>query len=594
MADLIAQGADAQHRWRRTLLAGRPVTLGRAPGGWPTSWDDRVSRQHAEISWDGQRLHVRQLPGARNPIFVKGRPAQQFEIEPGEHFVIGETTFTLTDERVNVSLDVPQPVQQQTFSSQYLQKIQFRHTGAHIDVLGRLPEVISGAGSDSELSVRLVNLLLTGLPRAGAAALVCVKHPADDRPTIEVLHWDRRLVMGGDFQPSERLILDAIRRRESVLHVWNAADTANSSAFTVSQGVDWAFCTPVGGKACSGWGLYVAGRFSDGGATPVDVSDPNDLRDDLKFTELAATTLSALRDVRMLERQRAGLSQFFSPVVLEALQGVDPEMVLAPRETEVSVLFCDLRGFSRHSERSAEDLLGLLNRVSQALGVTTHQIREQGGVLGDFHGDAAMGFWGWPLPQPDAAVRACLAAMAIRAEFAETAQHLDDPLADFRVGIGIATGRAVAGKIGTVDQVKVTVFGPVVNLASRLEGMTKILHAPILIDERTAIVVRNQLSPKVARLRRVAVVKPYGLDRKLEVTELLPSVAESPGLTDQNIADYEKALDDLITGRWSQAFEQLHRVPAEDRVKDFLTVLIAQHNRTPPENWNGVIPLTTK
>ena len=90
-------------------------------------------------------------------------------------------------------------------------------------------------------------------------------------------------------------------------------------------------------------------------------------------------------------------------------------MVLAPRETEVAVLFCDLRGFSRHSERSADDLLGLLNRVSQALGVTTHEIREQGGVLGDFHGDAAMGFWGWPLPQPDAAVRACLAALAIRA-----------------------------------------------------------------------------------------------------------------------------------------------------------------------------------
>ena len=187
-----------------------------------------------------------------------------------------------------------------------------------------------------------------------------------------------------------------------------------------------------------------------------------------------------------------------------------------------------------------------------------------------------------------------MAALAIRAEFSETAQRVDDPLTDFRVGIGIATGRAVAGKIGTIDQVKVTVFGPVVNLASRLEGMTKILHAPILIDERTAIVVRNQLSPKAARLRRVAVVKPYGLDRRVEVTELLPAVADYPGLTDQNIVDYELALDDLLAGRWPQSFERLHRVPAEDRVKDFLTVFIAQHNRTPPEGWNGVIPLMTK
>jgi adenylate cyclase len=594
VADLIAQGADSQHRWRRTLLIGRPVMLGRAPHCWPTTWDDRVSRQHASINWDGNRLNVRQLPEARNPIFVRGKPANDFDIAPGEHFVIGQTTFTLTDERVAIALDVPQPVQQQTFSSQYLQKLQFRHTGAHIDVLGRLAEVISGASSDAELSGRLVNLLLTGLPRAGAAALVLVKRPEEVRPAIEVLHWDRRMVTGGDFQPSERLIVDAIRRGESVLHVWNAADTAVSSAFTVSQGVDWAFCTPVGGKACQGWGIYVAGRFNDDRSTPVEVSDPNDLRDDLKFTELAATTLSALRDVRMLERQRAGLSQFFSPVVLEALQGVDPEVVLSPRETEVSVLFCDLRGFARHSERSGEDLLGLLNRVSQALGVTTHQIREHGGVLGDFHGDAAMGFWGWPLAQPDAAVRACLAALAIRAEFAETALRPDDPLADFRVGIGIATGRAVAGKIGTVDQVKVTVFGPVVNLASRLEGMTKLLHAPILVDERTAIVMRNHLSPKMARLRRVAIVKPYGLDRKVEVTELLPPADAYPELSDQNIADYEQALDELVAGRWPQAFERLHRVPAEDRVKDFLTVFIAQHNRTPPENWAGFIPLTTK
>ena len=88
-----------------------------------------------------------------------------------------------------------------------------------------------------------------------------------------------------------------------------------------------------------------------------------------------------------------------------------------------------------------------------------------------------------------------MTALAIRAEFEAASERADDPLADFRIGIGIATGRAVAGKIGTVDQVKVTVFGPVVNLASRLESMTKILHAPILLDERTATVVRNQISP---------------------------------------------------------------------------------------------------
>ena len=429
MADLIAQGTDPHDRWRRALQLGRYVTLGRESSGWAVPWDDRVSRQHVEICWDGAKLEVRRLPSARNPIFVKGRQATEFDIAAGEHFVIGGTTFTLADERARVSLDVPQPAQQQTFTSQYLQKLQFRHADAHIDVLSRLPEMISGALSDTELYVRLVNLLLAGVARAAAAALVSVKHLHDARPVVEVLHWDRRLVTGDDFQPSQRLILEAIRKRDSVLHVWDAGELDTESPFTVRKGVDWAYCTPIGGKACLGWGIYVTGRFASDSVTPHDSSDPTDLRDDLKFTELVAATTSSLRDVRLLERQRAGLSQFFSPVVLEALEGRDPEIVLAPREAEVTVLFCDLRGFARHSERSADDLLGLLNRVSRALGVTTHAIREQGGVLGDFHGDAAMGFWGWPLPQPDAPARACRAALAIRAEFEAAAAQSQDPLA---------------------------------------------------------------------------------------------------------------------------------------------------------------------
>lgn len=591
MADLIAQGTDTQQRWRRSLPVGRPIILGRTEGAWNVAWDDRVSRRHAELVWDGQELEVRQVAEARNPIFVKGEPAERFRIEPGEHFVVGQTIFTLTDEEAHVSLAAPAPLQQQAFTAQYLHRHQFRHPDTRIDVLSHLPDVISGSASDTELFVRLVNMLLTGIPRASAAAIVACCEDATS-PQVDVLHWDRRRLEDEDFQPSQRLILDAIGRGESVLHVWGEQQPTGSAAFTVRKGVDWAFCTPVGGKACQGWALYVTGSYVGDATSPT--SDPTDLRDDLKFTELAASTLASLRDVRMLEQQRASLSQFFSPVVLEALAGQDPDVVLKPREADVSVLFCDLRGFARHSERAADDLLGLLHRVSNALGVTTRHIRENGGVLGDFHGDAAMGFWGWPLEQADRAVRACVAALAIRREFAAAAARAGDVMADFQLGIGIASGRAVAGKIGTVDQVKVTVFGPVVNLASRLEGMTKTLHAPILVDEATAAALRGQLAPSEGRLRRVAVVRPYGLETSLEVTELLPPAADDPLLSDEAIEVYERALDELVAGRWSAAFELLHHVPAEDRVKDFLTVLIAQHNRTPPAGWKGVIELAGK
>ena len=150
-------------------------------------------------------------------------------------------------------------------------------------------------------------------------------------------------------------------------------------------------------------------------------------------------------------------------------------------------------------------------------------------------------------------------------------------------------GLAVAGKIGTADQVKVTVFGPVVNLASRLEGMTKVLRANVLLDERTADHLRRHVSPDIARVRRLAVVRPYGMQHSLEVSELLPPVADYPRLTNDNIQDYERALDALQNGNWDAAFELLHRIPPDDRAKDFLTVFIAQHNRTAPAGWDGVI-----
>lgn len=165
---------------------------------------------------------------------------------------------------------------------------------------------------------------------------------------------------------------------------------------------------------------------------------------------------------------------------------------------------------------------------------------------------------------------------------------------DFRAGLGIASGPAVAGRIGTRDQVKVTVFGPVVNLASRLEGMTKMLQTSILVDEPTAEWVRTNVSPRVLRIRRVAKVLPFGMNTPLIVSELLPPEGPDSLLSDEHVAAYEAALDHFQAGNWGEAFRLLHRVPAEDQVKDFLTVTIAQHRRVAPLGWDGVIQLPSK
>jgi adenylate cyclase len=621
MPDLIAQGPTPSDRWRRPLpkegALAKPVVLGRTSMGWSVPWDDRISRNHATLLWTGSRLVVARLIDARNPVFHKGLRQDEFEIVIGDHFVIGQTTFSLVDQRVRVlSQSDDQPaLTEHSYAPSQLRQARYRDADRRIEVLSRVPEIISSSSSDEEMCVRVVNVLMQGIQQANFVAIVADQRSCGQDVSvaqkksvgkslsentefgIRLMHWDSRNLGGHQFSPSAQLIHQATSTRESVLHVWSRAIDATQASYTQSENVDWAFCTPINSESCPGWAIYVAGDFAN--LLPQNARDATaaiavDLQDDLKFAELTGTTIGSLRQTRMLQRRQDSLRPFFAPVVQQALEARDPDEVLAPREANVSVLFCDLRGFSRQSEESGDQLLELLRRVSDALGVMTHHILDRNGVVGDFHGDAAMGFWGWPLEQKSSVLQAAQAALAIRAEFEAAAAITNHPLAGFRAGLGIATGKAVAGRIGTVDQVKVTVFGPVVNLAARLESMTKQLRAPILLDEATAKRVRSEVDSSIARIRRVARVLPVGISTPLMVSELLPP--EGPGclLSNAHITAYEKALDGLQDGNWAEAFRLLHQVPSEDQVKDFLTVFIAQHGRTAPADWQGFIRLPEK
>ncbi|MCA9270619.1 MAG: hypothetical protein KDA41_19190, partial [Planctomycetales bacterium] len=137
MPDLIAQGAQSNDRWRRSIPSRQNVVLGRT-AAWAVPWDRQISRQHAELHWKHGRLQVRRLPDTRNPIFLLGKPSDHFFVKPGEQFVIGGTSFLVADEKVHVNADSPQPVTEQSFSPQFLQGLRFRNADQRIDVLSRL------------------------------------------------------------------------------------------------------------------------------------------------------------------------------------------------------------------------------------------------------------------------------------------------------------------------------------------------------------------------------------------------------------------------------------------------------------------------
>jgi adenylate cyclase len=593
MPYLSVQGIKSKDHWRRPLPEGEPVVLGRAPHAWQIPWERFLSAEHIELVWQAGRLKGRKLAGGRNPIYMAGRSVQDFVLGPGDHFVIGETVVTVTQDDDQTIELAREPLQMRAYAAEELQRIRFGDAPHKLDVLTRLPNVISGAASDTDLFARLVDMLLTGIARADAVGLVDVPQEARPETPVRILHWDRRSSAGGDFRPSQRLVHEAVcRRQQSVLQVWLADRDRGDSGYTQQADFDWAFCTPVHGDACRGWGIYVAGRQPTNLTAPL--VDSGEMQAELRFTELVASIVQSLRQVQRLEQRQASLGHFFSPAVIQALGSNDPDIALKPCETSVTVLFCDLRGFSRTSEQHAGELFALLTTVSKALGVMTQNIFDQGGVIADFQGDAAMGFWGWPIAQPDAARRACLAALCIRTEFESVSRQPGHPLAGFQVGIGIATGPAVAGKIGVHSQAKLGVFGPVVNLASRLEGMTKILGAAILMDPLTAKAAGEQIEPSAARNRRLAVVTPAGMDTPVTVYELLPPVSEYPALTDEHLQNYEAALDAFAAGQWSQALEFLQHVPTDDTAKDFLVEFILRHRRVPPADWNGIVRLDRK
>lgn len=590
MLELLITGPEPTQQQRRELIEGELIRLGRAPrSGWSVPWDLLISREHCELELNNGLLSVRRLESARNPVYLDEVDTREFSIIPGQGFRIGQTIFQLVSVEVSDGLSGSR-IEEQSFAPEVLKRFKFHNAEQRLEVLTKLPDAISRAKNDKDLSQEVIKILLKAMPHATAAAVVQYPpHPgADEKPIL--MNWDTQPEDLGRFAPSRRLMTSAINRNEGVLHVWQDTQESNP-AFTLSGNLDWAFCLPLKGEASRGWAIYVSGKFGGPGSSSITETD---IKGDLRFTELVCDFISSLRQVQSLQKQQAGMAQFFSPAVMEAVRKANSDKVLEPRESDITVLFCDVRGFSKKAEAAQENLKQLLDRVSDALGVMTTGIIKYDGVIADFQGDAALGFWGWPSQPEDGPIAACRAALHIQQEFIRTIDNPASSLAGFKIGIGVAHGRAIAGKIGTQEQIKVGAFGPVVNMGSRLEGLTKQLRTSILVDEATGKYVRKHAQPNEMRCRRIGRFIPAGMNTDLEIYELLPPVEIDGRVTDAQIQIYEKAVDSFVSGNWQEAMELLNQLPVDDRVKDFLLIYIATNNYEPPSDWSGVIRMDKK
>jgi adenylate cyclase len=199
---------------------------------------------------------------------------------------------------------------------------------------------------------------------------------------------------------------------------------------------------------------------------------------------VCTTLLNVLHERRSREQAVKLFGRFLNPEVVDRIveRGETIES-LTGKTREVTVLFSDIRGFTTLSElRPPQEVVSLLNRYfSRQVAV----VFRHGGTLDKFIGDCIMAFWGAPLDDPQHARHAVAAALEMEEVLLRFREELGAEAAGFDVGIGIHSGTAVAGFIGAEQKLEYTVIGDCVNLASRIEGLTKGVGARILVSAQT-------------------------------------------------------------------------------------------------------------
>ena len=244
----------------------------------------------------------------------------------------------------------------------------------------------------------------------------------------------------------------------------------------------------------------------------IDVVAPNVV---LLAATVAGFALRLAGEESRTERVWAALSRFVPSGVIERVVAEDPEALLRGQRRNVTVLFADIRDFTAKSQGlSPEQTVELLNRFFY---LVHEAIWELEGTLDKYMGDGLMAFWNSPLDQPDHALLAVRAAVHIQRRIRHNQAEWEFlGMPDLAAGIGISTGEAVVGYVGTGERMQYTAIGAHVNLAARMEDMTKQAHASILISEATWEQVADEVEA-----RPLGPVEVRGFSEPIDVYEVL-------------------------------------------------------------------------
>jgi adenylate cyclase len=311
---------------------------------------------------------------------------------------------------------------------------------------------------------------------------------------------------------------------------------------------------------------------------------------DLEVAGLIPLSLGILSNYAMEGRQKRyikkAFAQYLSPKVIEQLVQNPGQLKLGGERKPLSIFFSDLQGFTSISERlTPEELTHFLNTY---LSEMTEIIHQEEGTVDKYEGDAIIAFWNAPVAVWDHAVRAVKAALRCQSRLSEIAPMLRNKVkSDLVMRIGINTGEAVVGNMGSQSRFDYTVLGDAVNLASRLEGVNKEFGTRILISKATADLLTGDFFCR--EIGRVAVV-----GRKEPVTVFEPMFLEAYNLRKNILNIFAEGLGFFYSGSVDKAFPIFSSLGKSDPPAMAYAKRCKEVNLSDRDSWQGIWVMTRK
>ncbi|HEX4607126.1 MAG TPA: adenylate/guanylate cyclase domain-containing protein [Urbifossiella sp.] len=606
--------APAQFTRRFPLAGGKQFRLGRDESkmDFAVPEDDQVSRYYANVSYEGARVRVDRRPPVPpdypdapvNKIVVRDPKARDrfldvtgWDVSPGESFWIGQTQFTLrgdNDSGPESPIDATVAARQEERTRAQLEEIAFTNPATVLKAMEQLPNTIRAAVNEQGLFRQMLRVIMEALPRADAAGIVRIPPdcpPGERRLAVVEANVRPTAALGGGFAPSRRLAHKAIlERKRSCLHCWSTdptdSGTAQEMTLASPQGMmnqtPWAVCTPF--QDNSKFALYVSGRVS-GQWTALGKPGQDKVVADLtqyqKTAELIVGLIETTLRMNRLAKQNSVIKQAWHRELWPFMDRPEElERVLEPQVKEVTILFCDLRGYSTLVSKNKDELIPAWRNISLALETMSSTVTDHGGVVSGFRGDAVLGFWGWPEPKDRQVDMAAQAAFRIWDKLTRKGMNC---------GLGVTHGPTLAGRLGAHDLAVVDLYGPVVNLAFRLEAMTKAFGVGAIVSRPVADRL-NRAGPfgDKIRARRLGHVIAKGFPEPVEAFELYST--DAPPIQEYQESEWDHALSEFEDGAWAEAYRLLEELFPEDPASQCLRRVMNKLGTgdeviAPPPDW---------